>query len=1445
MAVAPPPSAEDAGEFSGVTVDKEKLEHPSSSSDSEKGDDNHEKNSDVEAAKRRVKWYSRLNPLRLQKIPPVPTEREVSREYGASFLSVVTFQWMSPLMKVGYLRHLELQDIWKINPDRSVEVLSERLEESFRRRMERGDTYPLLWAIYETFKVEFWIGGICQLFASLLQVFSPYTTRYLIAFATDAYVAQHSGQPGPHIGHGIGIAVGIACMQAFQSLATSQFIYRGMIVGGQARAVLINIIFAKAMKLSGRAKAGGKAIEDFQSRPEPKDSGGLLKSAKDTLLNRKGGPKVTADIAAGIAGDGRGWSNGRIITLMSVDADRINTASGMFHLTWTSPITIIVTLILLLVNIGYSALSGYALLVIGMPLLTYSIRTLIKRRKNINKLTDQRVSLTQEILQAVRFVKFFGWESSFLERLREIRKQEIHLVQVLLAIRNAIQCVSMSLPVFASMLSFITYSLSRHDLSPAPIFSSLALFNSLRIPLNLLPLVIGQVTDAWTALGRIQEFLLAEEQQEDVKWDETMGNAIEMEHASFTWERVPTDEKEAKSRTVSKQLEKGATEKAAQKDVEDSSSALTAVEPFKLTNLTFTAGRNELLAVIGSVGCGKTSLLSALAGDMRRTGGEVRMGARRAFCPQYAWIQNTSVKDNILFGKEYDEVWYNKVIDACALRSDLDMFPDHDRTEIGERGITVSGGQKQRLNIARAIYFDADIVLMDDPLSAVDAHVGRHIMDNAICGLLKDKCRILATHQLHVLSRCDRIILMEDGRINAIDTFDNLMQNSELFRRFMASTSQEKTSEEDAKEGEGDVIEEKTKKAPESRVKSATKQGGLMQQEERAVGSVGWDVWKAYILASGSFIYCLLVLLALALTNAANIVTSLWLSYWTSNKYDLSTGQYIGIYAGLGGSQAFLMYIYATILTTSGTNASKTMLQNAMTRVLRAPMAFFDTTPLGRIVNRFSKDIHAMDNELLDAIRIYGITITMIISVMVLIIVFYHYFAIALGPLFLLFILAANYYRASARQMKRHEAVLRSHVFARFGEAISGTACIRAYGLQGQFSRRIRESIDEMDSAYFLTFSNQRWLSVRLDAVGNIMVLVTGILVVTSRFNVSPSISGLVLSYILSIVQMLQFTIRQLAEVENNMNATERVHYYGTRLDEEAPLHLAKLEPSWPQEGAITFTGVEMRYRDGLPLVLKGLDMEIRGGERIGIVGRTGAGKSSIMSALFRLVELSGGTIKIDGIDIATVGLHDLRSRLAIIPQDPTLFKGTVRSNLDPFGEYTDLELWSALRKADLVGEEPQGDSYPDKEDIDVTASPSPNEEKSRNSPTRITLDTPVSEEGLNFSLGQRQLMALARALVRDSRIIVCDEATSSVDFETDRKIQRTMAFGFKGKTVLCIAHRLKTIILYDRICVMDQGRIAEMDTPLRLWEREGGIFRGMCDRSGIQREDFLVDHDA
>ena len=737
------------------------------------------------------------------------------------------------------------------------------------------------------------------------------------------------------------------------------------------------------------------------------------------------------------------------------------------------------------------------------------------------------------------------------------------------------------------------------------------------------------------------------------------------------------------------------------------------------------------------------------------------------------------------------------------------MLPGGDQTEIGERGITISGGQKQRLNIARAIYFDSDIILMDDPLSAVDAHVGRHIFDNAILGLMKDKCRILATHQLWVLNRCDRIVWMENGKIQAIDTFENLMRDHTGFQTLMETTAIEKTEEMKPDEKKEEAGDKKKKK----------KGAALMQQEERAVASVSWSVYGAYVRASGTILNAPIVILVLLLSQGANIMTSLWLSYWTSDKYNLSIGAYIGIYAALGVVQAFLMFLFSVMLSILGTRSSKVMLRQAVTRVLRAPMSFFDTTPLGRITNRFSRDVDVMDNNLTDAIRMFFFTMAMITSVFILIIAYFHWFAIALVPLYALFFLAASYYRSSAREVKRFESVLRSNVFAKFGEGLSGVASIRAYGLQDRFIKDLRESIDEMNGAYYLTFANQRWLSIRVDLIGNLLVFTVAILVVTSRFSIDPSIGGLVLSYILSIVGLMQFSVRQLAEVENAMNAVERLHHYGTEIEEEAPSHTVEVRKSWPEQGQIIFQDVEMRYRPDLPLVLQGLTMHVAGGERIGIVGRTGAGKSSIMSTLFRLVEISGGSITIDGLNISTIGLQDLRSRLSIIPQDPTLFRGTVRSNLDPFDEHNDLELWSALRQADLV---PADATYED----------------TRKDPSRIHLDTVVEEDGLNFSLGQRQLMALARALVRGSQIIVCDEATSSVDMETDDKIQKTIVTGFKGKTLLCIAHRLRTIIGYDRICVMDQGRIAELDTPLELWKQEG-IFRSMCDRSGIRYEDI------
>ncbi|KAI0192755.1 P-loop containing nucleoside triphosphate hydrolase protein [Xylaria flabelliformis] len=1364
-------------------------------------------------------WYKTPNPLRWGGIPPIPKEPVESPEYKAGFLSQLTFGWLTPLMVTGYKRQLDERDIWNVNPDRGAEPLTQKLKEAFQRRRNTRSKRPLLDALHDTFKFEIWAGGIFCFIYSTFQVLTPFVLRYLIQFAVDAYNAKLLHQAAPPIAHGIGLVIGVTAMVSIQSLANNHFHYQSLILGGQTRGVLNGMIYEKAMVISSRAKAGEIPDDTAANSTEKKSKGG---------------------------NDQIGWTNGRIATLMSIDTGRIDSACDFAHLAWASPLACVIVLILLSINLTYSALPGFALLVIGTPLLTTAIKKVARRRRIINKTTDERVSLTQEVIQSVRFVKFFGWEPAFLDRLEKLRTKEIRSLQALLSIRIGINSFSFSLPVFASSLAFVTYSLTQKNLEPARVFSSLALFNSLRIPLNLLHITLNETIDAWSSIKRIEKFLLEEERDEKVIWNSEGENAIELRSATFTWEKTHKQENNAESKGVAAAQRKDKQSKTDSEKVEaiednkalsESSAAVSfdEPEPFKLPNVSFKAGRNELIAVIGTVGSGKSSLLSALAGHMRRTDGDTILSASRAYCPQSAWIQNTSLQNNITFGKTLDQGRYKEVIEACALEPDLEVLPHGDQTEIGERGITISGGQKQRLNIARAIYSDADIVLMDDPLSAVDAYVGRHIFDNAILGLLKGrgKCIILATHQLWVLDRCDRIVWMDNGRIQITGTFEDLMSHHQGFRSLVETTFTKAEEGDEAENSAAEDIIEDIKDSPnplddttgQKKGDPQSKAAPLIREEERAQYSVPWSTYGAYVRASGTILNAPLGLVLLILYQGSGIVTNLWLSFWVSNKFHYSIGLNIGVYIALGVTQTLLMFAFSTMVSVLGTRASKSMFRQAMTRVLHAPISFFDTTPLGRIVNRFSSDVDLLDNRLAEAIKAFLITTSTAIAIFILTIAYFYYFVIALVPFYALYVGAASYYRASAREVKRYHSTLQSKVVAKFTEGLGGVASgtIQAYGRETQFINDLRSSIDSMNAAYYLTFANQRWLTVRLDVLGNALIFIVGILVVTSRFNTNPSISGLVLSYFLSVVQQLQLAIRQLADSDKGMNSVERLHYFSVELEEEAPWHInnGNIGENWPESGEIVFSDVEMRYRENLPLILRGLSMHIKAGERIGIVGRTGAGKSSITNVLFRLVELSSGSITIDGVDISRIGLLDLRSRLTIIPQEPTLFRGTIRSNLDPFNQHTDMELWSALRQTGLI----QTDTKSGDEIKDHSG--------------RIHLDGIVEEDGANFSLGQRQLIALARALVRDSRIIVCDEATSSIDVETDDKIQLTMAACFRGKTVLCIAHRLRTIIGYDRICVLDAGQIAQLDTPANLFRQEGGIFQGMCERSGIRLEDI------
>ncbi|TKA30151.1 hypothetical protein B0A50_02870 [Salinomyces thailandicus] len=1294
----------------------------------------------------RDSWTHRLNPFEKKDIPPVPRQRGTCGEYNASILSLLYFQWIAPLLSVGHWRPLELNDIWDVNPNRRIDQLTAVFKASLAgRRAAPGSMDPLIMAMYDTFKMDFLIGGVCQFIAGCVQVFSPFVLKYLIAYVQEAYDAAAGSGEAPSIGRGIGLVVGITCMQMLQSLCTNQYYYRGMMLGGQARSTMIACIFEKALKLSGRAKAG------------------------DSNEEREG------------------WSTAKINNLMSTDTSRIDSACVTIHRCWVAPIQIALALALLCINLTYSALVGFGLFCTAMPLLAMAIKALMRRRKAINRLTDQRIHLTQETFSSIRIVKFFAWEQRLIARLTEMRNSESQKISQLLMVRNAVLATAVAMPILASTLTFITYSLSGHVLNAAPIFSSLALFNALGVPLEVLPVAVGRAIDASAAIKRLGRFFDAEEMKDGTIEDLTQENAIAVKHGSFVWEQ---DSSASKPEALSSL---NAAEPQNTEQAMPSSTALQRSEqsesrshPFGLSRLDIFIARQEFVAVIGSIGSGKSSVLSALAGEMRKTGGTLSVGGSRAFCSQHPWIQNASVKHNITFGKPLDQRWYDTVVQACALQQDLAILPNGDATEIGEKGVTLSGGQKQRVSLARAVYADADIVLMDDPLSAVDAHVGRHIIDHAICGLLRKKCRVLATHQLHVLHRADRIVWLHEGGVRKIATFYELMRGDPEFQKLMESAGQQKSDGESGGQESIDSIQVQNRGQGlvEEARKSDEPVDALMQREEQATGNVSWTVYSAFITASGSIWNIATVIAIIGIAQGANITTSLWLSWWTSKRFDnFGTGEYIGVYAALGVIQAILMFVYATTLTILGARASRTMLNRAVSHTIHAPIAFFDTTPIGRITNRFSKDVDAMDNSLIDDLRFFLFIIATILSVFCLVLAYYYYFIVALVPLVIIWAYMSSYYRSSAREIKRHETVLRSTVFARFGEAITGTATIRAYGMQPYFLASISTSLDSMDGAYFLTFASQRWLSTRLDTIGALLLFVVGILIVTSRFSVDPSIGGVVLAYMLSIVQLIQETVHVFADVENEMISTERLYFYGHGLEQEgAAASENQLTPAtWPEAGALQFTNVQMRYRPGLPLVLKGLTLDVKAGERIGIVGRTGAGKSSIVSVLFRLVELACGSIRIDGRDIATLPLPILRSKLSIIPQDPTLFRGTIRSNLDPFEEYDDVRLWRALRQAGFVGHE------------ELTTM----EASGGGGGGIITLDMPVEDEGLNLSLGQRQLLALARVLTRDAKIVVFDEATSSVDFETDEKVQRTTAEAFHHKTLLCIAHRLKTIIGY------------------------------------------------
>ncbi|VDB84771.1 unnamed protein product [Peniophora sp. CBMAI 1063] len=1343
-------------------------------------------------------------------------------ESSASWFSLLTFNWISSLMALGYARPLEATDLWQLQEHRSSAVIADRINASFDARVKQAAEYNArlasgeirpsikqrVWWTLRRQRAErekrwrevdgkrkpsltlsmndaifawFWSGGILKVIGDTAQVTSPLVVKALITFATDSYADSRTGKPVPPIGKGIGLAICLVLLQLIASLCTHHFFYRSASSGVLLRGGLINAIYNRSLRLTTRARG---------SLP-----------------------------------------NGKLVNHISTDVSRVDFCCGFFHMFWAAPIQMAICLALLIINLGPSALAGFGFFVLVTPLQSYIMKSLFAIRKKTMVWTDKRAKLLQELLGGMKVIKFFAWEKPFLERIYNFRTKEMSYVRSLLMIRAANTALAMSSPTLASVIAFLVYAAAGHQLNAAAIFSSLSLFQLLRMPLMLLPMSFSAIADARNAIGRLQAVFEAELVTEELIIDESLKNAIESTHAAFTWDAAPP-EQEATKKKSSPFGGRGKKDKAA---VTPRVSVEVKEENiFKLRDIDLSVPRGSLVAIVGPVGSGKTSLLQGLIGEMRRTAGTVKFGGNIAYCGQSAWIQNATIRENICFGKPFDKERYWRAVHDSCLEADLDVLPNGDLTEVGEKGISLSGGQKQRINICRAIYADTDIVIFDDPLSALDAHVGESVFKNVMLDSSTGKTRVLVTHALHFLREVDYIYTIVDGRIVEQGTYAALMEARGAFASHIAEfvtqdASEEKAAEEeDAVEGTPTDGEKEKKKKREAAVKGAQ----LMQQEERSTGAVSWEVYKAYIEAGNGWVTLPFVALSMVVMQAATVLSSYWLVWWQNGSFNQPQGFYMGIYAVLGVSQALSAFANGVVFALLIYASSRRLHSDAITRVLHAPMVYFETTPIGRIMNRFSKDIDTMDNMLADAFRMFLNTMSSIVGAIILISILLPWFLIAVAAVIVLYVMAAQFYRASARELKRLDAILRSSLYSHFSESLSGLATIRAYGEQQRFADDNRKRIDVENRAYWLTVTNQRWLGIRLDFFGILLTLAVAMLTVGTRTSISPAQTGVTLSYILSVQQAFGWMVRQLAEVENDMNSVERVVYYARHIEQEPPHEIPEKAPAqpWPATGRIEFKDMVLKYRPELPPVIKGLTMSVEGGEKIGVVGRTGAGKSSLLTALFRLVELAEGGIEVDGVDISKIGLSDLRKGLAIIPQDATLFSGTLRSNLDPFGLHDDARLWDALRRSYLVDDTPM----PKKDGDEVVPSGA-----TTPSGPRFTLDSVIEDEGGNVSIGQRSLVSLARALVKDSRVLILDEATASVDYETDRKIQYTIAHEFRDRTILCIAHRLRTIISYDRICVLDQGQIAEFDSPARLFAQDG-IFRGMCERSGITLEDIV-----
>ncbi|KAG0339821.1 hypothetical protein BG004_006659 [Podila humilis] len=1414
----------------------------------------------------------------------------------SNLISRLSFHYIQRVMSQGYRRPLQLEDVTHLMPDRIRSEIAYKtlattwfqekakfeekakkessqeagLDQKHHPKLETPRGWLLLKVIGKSYG---WYGWapilICRVVATLLVYVQPVLLGYIMDFiesgSSDISNATLSTspllQPQPQpVSKGIMLATCMFFTSLFSSIANAQLSQQSAERGMEIRSGLAGLIYRKALRLSPEARQ---------------------QSTEGELSNH-----------------------------MSVDAEKWATSALNTLPQWVSlPIEVLLALWMLYQQLGWCALVGLVTILVLIPVQN-KVATVfddVKSRKM--EAMDNRIRLVSEVFTGIKAVKMYGWEDAFKSKIAKYRQIEMAVLRRF-GIVYAGMTLIFSTTMFMSLLSFGIFALvggpggTPGEITPHVIFVSLSLFGLLSKPISAMDHILSDTTSVLVATRRIQRFLLAEELQPsslllltELTEEEQEGH---LRNSSSNYRRhrqqlLSSHQAQQPAITVRKgefswQRQKGKLDRVSNGVDQDETTPLTEQRPLlfndspsyssnndaiassnnskefgpTLHNIDFTLNHGSLTAVVGRIGQGKSSLISALIGEMYciNDQGSVELDGTVALVTQQAWIMNGTVRDNILFGRVLNQDWYDRVLDVCGLGPDLEMLPAGDMTEIGERGINLSGGQKQRVSLARAAYQDADIYLLDDPLSAVDAHVDQHLWQNLIGpdGLLKDKTRLLVTHAIHHLEQVDQVMVIKDGTVSEMGSFKELVARKQGFyqlqlefnskhrrhRRESQTGLDTKNNIESSGEDVGTTAQDHggqdgadpTTGTITTAVESKDEvEGNLVTAEKMVSGTVDWAMFKSYAKAA-SYRNIVLVVVFYILVEVAQVGTGFWLQYWSDavGQATYTLAQFLLVYGGLTlAYMGFNMALFYIANVEAAILAARHMHDTLLNNLLRQPMAFFDTTPVGRIINRFSTDVEAMDEVIIWNIIDVVYCLVAIAGTLVVISVSTPLFLAIVPFLALAYMFIQSYFIQSSQALKRYMSVSKSPLYQHFAETLAGVSTLRAMGATQRFISLHNQRADRAAETALAFGIANRWLKVRIEFLGSLIVLSAALLAVLNRGQLSAGAVGLSLTYAMAITVDIAYLVRSFSELQHQLISVERIEEYAS-LRQEAPLITGVTLPNkdWPAEGKIVFRDYSTRYREGLGLALKNISFEVKGGEKIGVVGRTGAGKSSLTLALFRMVEAAdsywaksaaaaaaaamdrgandmfveetrrpliglsegldqeggGGSIEVDGVDIATLGLKTLRQHLAIIPQDPMMFSGSVRENLDPLGEATDEELWQALERAHLkqfIGTLEGGLSYA------------------------------VAQGGENFSAGQQALMCLARAMLRKTKILVMDEATAAVDVETDELIQQTIRREFSDRTILTIAHRIKTVMDSDKILVLEEGRVKEFGEPKEL----------------------------